>query len=120
MKNILTKLFGRNWRTTLLGWGKGLLIIAADIYTAYINHQFTGLNSAALLLAILVIINGAVAKDARVSGLPGAEVINPKTELEIAQDVLLAAKLTKNQKYIDWCQAAVDALEKAPIAQPDA
>jgi hypothetical protein len=111
MNSILTNVFGKSWRTALAGWSKGVVVAATTVAEAAMAGKFNFLHGAALVYAVLTVAGGAVAKDAKTTGLPNDPIVIPeKTKLQIAQDALTEAKKTGNQFLIVMCEAEVNGI----------
>jgi hypothetical protein len=60
---MMKKIFGKNWRTTLLGYGAALVLAVGDLIST--GGSITGATLAKAAFAAIV---GRVAKDAGVTG----------------------------------------------------
>lgn len=70
MGMILEKIFGKSWRTAVAGWATGLPTILLTLADAYQQGSLSGKHGIGMIVGIALIIQGSVAKDAKVTGLP--------------------------------------------------
>lgn len=109
MKQQLESIFGKSFRTAIVGWSKGLLLIGADVFNAFQQGKFTGIHGVALAIGVLIVINGIVSKDAMVTSTP-TQLAND--ELTAAQAALAVANSTGDKNLIKMAQDVVDNLKK--------
>lgn len=109
MTNILEQIFGKSWRTAIMGYaGAVFFAIEPILQNGNFNIKRDWPNLVAAGGAALF---GNVAKDAKVTG-PTNEQAAVSQELKLAQEALDAAKLSGNAKLIEIAQAVVDGLKK--------